>query len=339
MTARVLHSRRSTGFVTPRGLELGLYTDSLEDLGLEEALDVAARIGATGIEIATGGQSRAPHLRIDELLGDAGRRAAFASAFTNRGLHIAALNCSAWPLHPVLGDRHVALIRSTIRLAGELGVRKIVTMSGSPGDGPGGSAVNFVWYPWPPESMALLERQWDAAIELWRVLGAEAEAAGVERLAFELHPLHLVYNVPTLQRMQTAVGPIIGANLDPSHLFWQGMDPLAVIPALGPSVAHVHLKDTQVVPEQVALAGVLDQRPFEDPGQRAWVFRTVGAVHDRAFWSAFVAALGDVGYDGVLSIENEDASLEPEASVEQGAAFMRSILERSDDRSEVAALP
>jgi sugar phosphate isomerase/epimerase len=246
--------------------------------------------------------------------------------FERRGLRIAALNCSAWPLHPVDGERHVGLIRSTIRLAAELGVRKLVTMSGSPGDGPGGSAVNFVWYPWPVDSMALLERQWDTAIELWRDLGAEAGAAGIERLAFELHPLHLVYNVPTFQRMRDAVGPIIGVNLDPSHLFWQGMDPLAVIRALGPAVAHVHLKDTEVSPAQVALAGVLDQRSFDDPAQRAWVFRTVGAIHDSEFWTAFVAALREVGYDDVLAIENEDASLPPEASVEAAARFMTPIL-------------
>jgi sugar phosphate isomerase/epimerase len=246
--------------------------------------------------------------------------------FERRGLRIAALNCSAWPLHPVDGERHVGLIRSTIRLAAELGVRKLVTMSGSPGDGPGGSAVNFVWYPWPVDSMALLERQWDTAIELWRDLGAEAGAAGIERLAFELHPLHLVYNVPTFQRMRDAVGPIIGVNLDPSHLFWQGMDPLAVIRALGPAVAHVHLKDTEVSPGQVALAGVLDQRPFDDPAQRAWLFRTVGAIHGAEFWTAFVAALREVGYDDVLAIENEDASLPPEASVEAAARFMTPIL-------------
>ena len=313
--------------MSPRPLELGLYTDSLAHLGFEDALDVAARIGATGIEIATGGQSSAPHLRIDELLGDAGKRAAFAAAFESRGLRIAALNCSAWPLHPVVGDEHVALIRSTIRLAAELGVRKIVTMSGSPGDGPGSSTVNFMWYPWPADAMALLDRQWTAAIDLWQGLGAEARAAGIDQLAFELHPLHLVYNVPTLERMRDAVGPIIGANLDPSHLFWQQMDPLAVIRALGPAVHHVHLKDTEVVPEQVALAGVLDQRPFDDPSQRAWVFRTVGSVHGVEFWSAFVAALREVGYDDVLAIENEDAGLPPEAAVEEAARFMRPILE------------
>jgi sugar phosphate isomerase/epimerase len=307
-------------------MELGLYTDSLPDHTFEEALDVAARIGATAIEIATGGQSGAPHLRIDELLGDARRRADFIRAFSDRGLRIAALNCSAWPLHPVVGERDVALIRSTIRLASELEVTTLVTMSGSPGDGQDASAVNFVWYPWPDASIALLERQWDEAIALWNDLADEARAAGVEALAFELHPLHLVYNVPTFERLRDAVGPIVGVNLDPSHLFWQGMDPLAVIRAVGPAVRHVHLKDTEIVTDQVAVAGVLDQRPFDDPLDRAWVFRAAGSVHDRAWWMAFVEALRDVSYDGALAIENEDASLPAEAAVERAARFMRPIM-------------
>lgn len=307
-------------------MELGLYTDSLPHHSLEETLDVAARVGATGIEIATGGQSTAPHLRIDELLGEPGHRAAFTAAFEDRGLRIAALNCSAWPMHPVHGDAHVALIRSTLRLAGELGVRKIVTMSGCPGDGPASSTIDFVWYPWPDDARALLERQWAAAIDLWRDLAAEAASAGIDQIALELHPLHLVYNVPTLARLRDTVGPIVGANVDPSHLFWQGMDPVAVIHALGPAVQHVHLKDTEIIPDQVAIAGVLDHRPFEDPTKRAWVFRTVGRVHDAPFWSSFVAALRDVGYDDVLAIENEDADLTPEAAVEQAARFMRSLM-------------
>jgi sugar phosphate isomerase/epimerase len=307
-------------------MELGLYTDSLPDHAFEEALDVAARVGATAIEIATGGQSSAPHLRIDELLADTGRQAAFRDAFSSRGLRIAALNCSAWPLHPTLGEGHVAVIRKTIRLASELGVKKIVTMSGSPGDGPGSSAVNFVWYPWPDESMALLERQWDAGIALWRELAAEAEAAGIEAIALELHPLHLVYNVPTFERMRDAVGSVIGVNLDPSHLFWQGMDPLAIIRALGPAVKHVHVKDTEIVPDQVAIAGVLDQRRFDDPSRRAWVFRTPGAVHDATWWSAFVDALRAAGYDDALAIENEDPYLPAEAAVEEAARFMRPIV-------------
>ncbi len=307
-------------------MDLCLYTDSVARLTFEEALDLSARIGASGIEIAGGGQSSAPHMRVDELLADRSRRAVFIAAFESRGLRIAALNCSAWPLHPVHGLDHVELIRKVIRLAGELGVRKIVTMSGNPGDGPGSTTINWIWYPWPPDAMALLDRQWAKAIPLWQDLGAYATSQGIEKIAFELHPLHLVYNVPTLLRMREAVGPIIGANVDPSHMFWQQMDPLAVVRALGPAVHHVHLKDTQLIPDQVALAGVLDQRPFENPAHRAWVFRTIGRGHDRSFWASFVAALRAVGYDDVLSIENEDVSQPAAEGVEEAAAFMLPLI-------------
>lgn len=307
-------------------MDLCLYTNSVEKLGFEEALDLAARIGCTSIEIAAGGQSSAPHMRIGELLADAGRRRAFAEAFTSRGLRIAALNCSAWPLHPVVGEAHVQLIRDVLHLASELGVTKIVTMSGNPGDGPGATTIDWIWYPWPADATALLDRQWAEAIPLWQRLGAEAEANGVTRIAFELHPLHLVYNVPTLLRMRDTVGPVIGANVDPSHMFWQQMDPLAVVRALGPAVHHVHLKDTQLVPDQVALAGVLDSRPFENPAERAWIFRTIGRSHDRAWWASFVAALRETGYDDALSIENEDVLQPAVEGVEEAAALILPLL-------------
>jgi sugar phosphate isomerase/epimerase len=308
-------------------MELCLYTDSVPRLSFEGALDLAARIGARGIEIAAGGQSPAPHMRIATLLEDDRARERFRDAFESRGLRIAALNCSAWPLHPVVGEEHAELIRGVIRLAGHLGVSKIVTMSGCPGDGRDASTINWVWYPWPPDTAALLERQWDEAIPFWVEMGGYAREHGVERIAFELHPLHLVYNVPTLLRMREAVGPVIGANVDPSHMFWQQMDPIAVVRALGPAVHHVHLKDTQLVADQVALAGVLDQRPFGDPARRAWVFRTIGRGHDRTFWSSFVAALDEIGYDDVLSIENEDVAQPAEEGVAEAAALMLPLLE------------
>jgi sugar phosphate isomerase/epimerase len=307
-------------------MDLCLYTDSVADLAFEAALDLAARIGCGSIEIAGGGQSSAPHLRLAELLGDRRKRLAFADAFAMRGLRIAALNCSAWPLHPVLGSTHAAIIRDTIRLAGELGVETVVSMSGTPGDGPGASTVDWVFYPWPADAMALLARQWEVAIPFWEEMAGHAEANGVRHIAFELHPLHLVFNVPTLLRMRDAVGPVIGANMDPSHLFWQQMDPLAVIRALGPAVQHVHLKDTGLQADRVALAGVLDTTPFDDAGARAWVFRTVGRVHDRGWWSAFIAALREVGYDGPLSIENEDPYQPAVEGVEEAAAFIRPLI-------------
>ncbi|CAN5772015.1 sugar phosphate isomerase/epimerase [soil metagenome] len=307
-------------------MDLCLYTDSVPHLSFTGALDLAARIGCRGIEIAAGGQSSAPHMRIGTLLEDAGARESFREAFASRGLRIAALNCSAWPLHPVVGEQHAELIRRVIRLAGHLGVSKIVTMSGCPGDGRDATTIDWVWYPWPADAVALLERQWDGVIPFWVEMGAFARDHGVERIALELHPLHLVYNVPTLLRLREAVGPIVGANVDPSHMFWQQMDPLAVVRELGPAVHHVHLKDTQLIPDQVAIAGVLDQRPFSDPTQRAWVFRTIGRGHDRTFWSAFVRSLREVGYQDALSIENEDVSQPSEEGVEEAAAFMLPML-------------
>ena len=307
-------------------MDLCLYTDSVPDLSFEAALDLAAGIGCGSIEIAAGGQSSAPHLRLGELLGDRNKRVAFADAFAKRGLRIAALNCSAWPTHPVRGSAHEAIIRDTIRLAGELGVETVVSMSGTPGDGPGASTVNWVFYPWPADALALLSRQWEVAIPFWQEMAAHAAANGVRRVALELHPLHLVFNVPTLLRMRTAVGPVIGANLDPSHLFWQQIDPLAVIETLGPMIQHVHLKDTGFQAERLALAGVLDTTPFDDARDRAWVFRTVGRVHDRAWWTSFISALRSVGYDGPLSIENEDPYQPAVEGVEEAAAFILPLI-------------
>jgi sugar phosphate isomerase/epimerase len=306
-------------------MELGLYTDSLADLGRDEVFDVAARIGATAIEIATGGQSSAPHLERARLLESADERARLLDAVAARGLHLAALNCSAWLLHPRTGSAQRAIVEETFRLAELLGVDRVVTMSGCPGDGTSATTVNWPVYPWPDELVDLRRRQWDEMVELWRALAPVAADHGV-RVALELHPLQLVFNVPTLLELRAEVGGVVGANLDPSHLFWQQMDPLACIAALGPAVHHVHLKDTALVPGEVALAGVLDVRSFEDPARRAWNFRTVGRGHDRGWWTRFVRALADVGYDRSLSIEHEDRTDDPLAGVEESASVARDIL-------------
>ena len=172
----------------------------------------------------------------------------------------------------------------------------------------------------------LRENQWEQAIEVWRGFADLAVAHGVNRIAFELHPLHLVYNVPTLLRLRDAVGPAIGANLDPSHMFWQQMDPVRVIRALGSAVYHVHLKDTELLDEQLALNGVLDPRSWDDPTNRSWVFRAVGEGHPATFWTAFLDALDEIGYDEELSIENEDPLLPGESGVTRAVECISSIL-------------
>jgi sugar phosphate isomerase/epimerase len=309
-------------------MELGLYTDSVGHLGRTDALDVARAIGATAIEIAAGGQSSAPHLNRRDLLASRDARSRLVDEVATRGLRIAALNCSAWLLHPTRAAEQRQIVEETFRLAGLLGVRTVVTMSGCPGDGAGATTVNWPIYPWPDELVALRKRQWDQMTTLWRDLASQAADQGL-RVALELHPLQLVFNVPTLLDLRAVVGDVVGANLDPSHLFWQQMDPLAVIGALGPAIHHVHLKDTALVAEQVAIAGVLDVRSFEDPAGRAWNFRTVGRGHDATFWRAFVTGLAEVGYAGPLSIEHEDRSEDPLVGITESAALISEVLASS----------
>jgi sugar phosphate isomerase/epimerase len=303
-------------------MKLCLLTDSVPALTLEESLDLAVSLGIESVEIAAGGQSSAPHMRLQELLGSAAARANFVEAISSRGLRLAAINCSAWPMHPLRGPEEARFIEDSIRLAGELEVDKIVTMSGCPGDSPEARTINWIWFPWPPETREILDRQWEQALEVWQGFADFGRAHGVTRIAFELHPLHLVYNVPTLLRLRDAVGPAIGANLDPSHLFWQQMDPVRVVQALGAAVYHVHLKDTQLLDEQVALNGVLDPRSWDDPAHRSWVFRTVGEGTPASLWTAFLEALEKIGYNGELSIENEDPILPGESGVRRAVEFV-----------------
>jgi sugar phosphate isomerase/epimerase len=317
-------------------MNLCLNTDCLPELPLGDVLDFASSLGITSVEIATGGQSAAPHLNLATLLADRAERTAFAAEISSREMRLAAINCSAWPLHPLHNDRNVAVIKDSIRLAGELGVDKIVTMSGCPGDSPHARTINWIFFPWPTETRPIREQQWEQAIKAWGLLSEFALRHGVRRIALELHPLQLVYNVPTLLRLRNAVGTVIGANIDPSHMFWQQMDPARVVAALGSAVYHVHLKDTQLLDDQVALNGVLDPRSWDDPHNRSWVFRTIGEGQPAPIWKAFFESLWTVGYNDVLSIENEDLLLPGKEGVRRAVAFLDSLADH--DRPGIADL-
>jgi sugar phosphate isomerase/epimerase len=307
-------------------VKIGLYTDSVGDLPFEQALDLAAELGVQTLEIATGGQSRAPHLDLDCLLEDREARKRWHGAIQERGLELESLNCSSFPLHPRLGQDHQELIRKTIRLAEKLEIDTIITQTGCPGDSEQSRIPNWIVYRWPPELVDILEWQWEKTIALWRELAAFASDHGVQRICFELHPLNMAYNVPTLLRLREAVGPSIGANFDPSHLMWQGADIEACIKALGAAVVHTHMKDTRVDPHAVALAGVLDTTEPRSIADQPWAFRTIGHGHDALWWRGFVDALRTVGYNGVLSIENEDALFPGEEGVRRAVVFLKEIL-------------
>jgi sugar phosphate isomerase/epimerase len=307
-------------------VEIGLYAESAGLPSLSATLPRARDLGITRIELSTGGQNNTPFLDVDALLASAPERRALLDCLAEHGMTLSALNVSAFPLHPRLGAAHAELTRKTMRLAGELGVDRIIAQSGAPGDAPGSAIPNWIVYTWPDELLDTVRRQWEEAIALWWELTAYGATHGVTRICFELHPINLVYNVPTLLTMREAVGEAVGVNFDPSHLIWQGMDIPACIRALGPAVFHVHIKDVMMHTQKLALVGVLDSRPDVSYHDRPWTFCTPGFGHDALWWRAFFVALADIGYDDVVSIENEDPYLPGIAGVERTVPFLRQVM-------------
>ena len=308
-------------------MEIGLYAESAGLPTLDETLPRMAALGITRIELATGGQNDRPFLDVDRLLGSADARRELAGASSTATASASPPSTSApFPSTPEKGADHVALTRKTMQLAGQLGVERIVAQSGAPGDAPGSSVPHWVAYPWPPEMLETVARQWEQVIALWRDLADYGRQQGVTKLCFELHPVNLVYNVPTLLELRAAVGDAIGANFDPSHLMWQGMDIPACVRALGPAIYHVHIKDVAIHRHNLALVGLIDNRPDVTYRERPWYFCTPGFGHDAQWWREFVVALNDVGYDDVASIENEDPYLPGIAGVERTVALLRQVL-------------
>lgn len=309
-------------------MRIGVFTDSTPHLPLDEALDRYASWGIAAVELGTGNFSPAPHLDLARLLADAAARARLQETVARRDMVISALNCSGNPLHPRQDVAHhdARVIRDTISLAGALRVDRVVTMSGCPGSPDGTSHPNWVTFTWPEHFAALLQWQWDEMIlPFWRDLAVHAREHGVV-LCFEMHPGMSVYNTASLLRLRTAIGPAIAANLDPSHLWWQGMDPLAVARALGPAVGYVHAKDTRVDPYNTAINGGLDTTLPAVPADMPWVFRAVGFGHDAGWWRDFISVLAMLGYDGALSIEHEDPLMGAEEGTRKAAEFLAPLV-------------
>jgi sugar phosphate isomerase/epimerase len=291
-------------------MKIGIVSDSLADLPFEQMLDAAEALGIQGVEVNTGNWSTAPHLDLSGLLADGAARRAFLAAFEDRGLELIALNANGNQLHPVDGARQSAILEGTLRLAGMLGIETVCLMSGLPPGGPEDLTPNWIVSSWPPETGRILAWQWsERLLPYWRDLAALAKESGVRRLCVEMHGNQLVYNVPSLLRLRSEIGPIVGANLDPSHLMWMGADPLAAVDALGPAIFHVHAKDAYLNRPKQATTSLLESGSLTDIPARSWTYVTLGYGHDEAWWRELCYRLRMVGYDGWLSIEHEDAML------------------------------
>ncbi len=311
-------------------MKLSLCTDVLAALPYEKMLDEVKSYGVMAVEMTAGGWSPCPHVKTKELLADKDKLAAFKDALDQRGMEIAALNCSGNPLCPgAMGEAHAQSARDTMTLAGKLGVKKVVMMSGLPGGAPGDSTPNWITstISWPDYMPAAVDYQWnEVAIPWWKEFSRFAADQGVEQIALEEFPSQLVYNPQTLWRLRDAVGEIIGMNLDPSHLMIMGADPIASARALEGAIYHVHGKDARIERGLCDIDGLLESRPVTETKKRTWNYVAVGCGKDLQWWKELFSVVHMMGYDGYVSLEMEDLTMSIERGIQTSIDALRQTI-------------
>lgn len=312
-------------------MKLGVFSSALVALDLPDALDRVKELGLDAIEVACAGwQTNLRHGDPAVLAHDADARARWLDEFERREIEISALAIHGRPLSPDRADAaaYDQQFRDACALAEAVGIDRLTLLGGLPEGTEGDRTPIWVVNAFPWDQHDVLEWQWEQrVIPYWSEHAAIAESHGC-RLCFEMHPNDVLYNPSAVRRLRDAVGSTIGVNFDPSHLFWQGIDPLEALRALQDCVYHVHAKDTVVNDHVVRVDGILDVKPFSDIARRAWSFRTVGYGHDERYWRAFISTLREIGYDDVLSIEHEDEYMDLDEGVEKGVAFLKPLILR-----------
>ena len=312
-------------------MKISVLTVPLQDRSAEEAFAWLHGLGVESVELGAGGYTNDSHLHPAVLLHSGQAVAALKELLAKYDLSISALSCHGNPVHPnrqrAAADHQTFV--DTCKIAQTLGVDTVVTFSGCPGDSAGSKFPNWVTCAWPDDYPAILEWQWERVlIPYWKEAAQIAASYGVRRIALEMHPGFCVYNPETLLKLREAVGPTIGANFDPSHLIWQGIDPVAAIKALKGAIYHVHAKDTRIDPQNAAVNGVLDTKSFGQMADRSWIFRTIGYGHDTDYWKSMMSALQLIGYDRAFSIEHEDGLMSTTEGLEKAIEFLKSVIVR-----------
>jgi sugar phosphate isomerase/epimerase len=310
-------------------MHVGVFTPLLSELPLPAVLKRLHSLNLNTVELGTGNYPGDAHCKLS-MLDDSTALAEFQRTVSEHGFTVSALSCHGNALHPDKAraehDREIA--RKTILLAEKLEIPVVVDFSGCPGDSPNATAPNWVTCPWPPEYLEILHWQWEEVVAPYWIEHAKFAAAHGVRIAIEMHPGFVVYSPETMLKLRAIAGPNVGCNFDPSHLFWQGIDPIAAVRVLGEAIFHVHAKDTQLYPANLPRTGVLDTKPYTQERERGWIFRTCGYGHGTEWWKEFVSTLRLVGYDGVLSIEHEDSLLSAAEGLTKAADFLNGIVLR-----------
>lgn len=311
-------------------MKVGVFSVLFANKPLAEALEYIAASGLQAVEIGTGGYPGKAHCNPAELLESEEKLALFKNAIASSGLEISALSCHGNPLHPnkEIARQHHEDFQNAVRLAALLDVKTVITFSGCPGESEHSLNPSWVTCPWPEDFAKVLKWQWEEkVIPYWKEQARFLKEHGV-RVAIEPHPGFVVYNTETMLQLREQCGDSIGVNFDPSHLFWQNMDPIVGIKQLAKAGAlyHFHAKDTGIDKENTASNGVLDTKSYRDELNRSWIFRTVGYGHGEETWKEIISTLQLVGYDGVISIEHEDSLMSVDEGFQKAAAFLKHLV-------------
>ena len=312
-------------------MKLGLFSPVFGQQNFEGLLKEVARYKQIqALEIGTGGWPGTPHIDVDACLASQDTARDYAARIEDAGLIISAFSCHGNPIHPNATTAKSAdeTFRKAVRLAERLKVPVVITFSGCPGGGPQDQVPNWIVSPWPPENLEVLAWQWEErVIPYWSEAARFTADHGV-KVALEAHPNFCVYNPETLLQLRAATNTSLGINLDPSHLYWQGMDLPTVISTLGDAIFHVHAKDVALNRKLIALNGVLDGKSYTRMQERSWLFRSVGWGHSELEWRAIASALRLAGYDYVMSIEHEDALASIDEGLSSAVNFLSNIILR-----------
>ncbi len=310
-------------------MRIGVFTPLLSKLPLSAVLKKLAELHIDTVELATGNYVGDAHCKLS-MLENSSTLTEFKKILADHGVSISALSCHGNALHPdkAFAQQNREVSRKTILLAEKLGVSTMVDFSGCPGDSPNSVAPNWVTCPWPPDYRKVLDWQWNDVVAPYWVEHSKFAADHGVKIAVEMHPGFVVYNPETMLRLRSIAGKNVGCNFDPSHLFWQNIDPIGAVRVLADSIFHVHAKDTQLYPSNMVRTGVLDTKPYTEERDRSWIFRTCGYGHGAEWWSELLSTLRMFGYDSVISIEHEDSILSPGEGLTKAASFLNSIVIR-----------
>ncbi len=310
-----------------------LFTGQWADMPLEELAPLAKEMGYDGLELACWGD----HFEVSEALSDDGY------ADRKRGLlEKHGLECHAIGNHLVgqavcdpIDERHKATVpehvwgdgepesvrrraaeemKDTARAAARFGVKTVTGFTGS--------SVWHKLYFFPPTSQEEIDEGFRDFAERWNPILDVFDEEGI-RFAFEVHPTEISYDIHSAERALEAIGrrEAFGFNFDPSHLYWQFVDPVKFIDRFSGRIYHAHMKDA--IRALDGESGILSSHLAFGDRRRGWDFRSVG--RGGVDFEGIIRALNRIGYNGPLSIEWEDAGMDRIHGARESAEFVRKL--------------